>query len=150
MAEVTFAVAIADLAQVRSQGSQATEVEFRRVMDDQHHAVLLQEQLPGAAEVGFQDTLVSDGGAFHEIITTAQGVGVLALFGQRTPGVAGEAVGQIDQRTGAALVAQPSGTEVFLAKGLQSEGRRHHGFSLTPDQSSFSLLYKQPCRSGQT
>ncbi len=93
VADVPFAVALADLAQVFGERSQAAVIKFGRVVDDEHDTTLLQEQVDGALDVGLQDTLVSDGGAFHEVITPTQRVGVLALLGQRAPGVSGKAVG---------------------------------------------------------
>lgn len=124
--EVALAKALAELAQMGVQGRVAGEIQFGGVMQKQDGAPSLTHLSEGGLPVCVEESRVGDVGAVQQVVAAAQGVGVMELLGKAAAGMADEAVGQIDQGTGPAAVAQGGPAEVLLSELVrQRKGGRH-------------------------
>src|SRR5207244_10148615 len=111
VAQVAPVGAATDLAQRAVQGGVAGEVQFGGVVQAQDDAAVRQEQSGGVVGMRPQDRGVGNARVVHEVVAAAQGVRGVELVGQRTLGMLGQAVGQVDEAAGAAAVAQIGGGE---------------------------------------
>ena len=146
VADVTSAVAVADLAQFVAQRGVAGEVEFGAIMDDEDNTVVLAHQFKGASAMRLEDGSMGDGSGVHEVVAAVEGLGVAELVGKTAAGMLADAVGELDQAARAAPIAESGLGEILLTPGGRGYSSRLHGerSSLKPVISGLCvpILYK--------
>lgn len=125
VAQEAAAVAVAKEAKVMDR-FQTGIVQFGAVVEDEDGAGRCGHMLPGQVVVRLQDTSVFGLGPVDQIAKRLVILGSGELIGQRTAGMASQAVRQADQTGIAGLVPKVNTAEVLFAKAEEITGDRIH------------------------